>query len=159
MGNNALMNRLLIESLTEITLDQFWTLPVRLLKSWIELEARFLACSYKDDTKVSTPNLIEEKQKKGKYVKNFIKRFRNHSQVSLRNVSLCYYKFVGIISEQRLKPIQRQSRSIHRKNCKKMIKLLRNQSQSCQPKTKVSSRQRLLQYVLYPNLIGRMCQW
>lgn len=64
MGNDALMIRLFVELLKGIAINWFRTLSIGSIKFWIHLEARFLTCIYEDDTEVSMPTLIKEKQKK-----------------------------------------------------------------------------------------------
>lgn len=71
MGNTVLMTRLFVGSLKEIALDWFRTLLVRSIKSWADLEGRFLTRFYEDNTKGFIPILIEEKQKKSEPVKRF----------------------------------------------------------------------------------------
>lgn len=77
MGNDVLMTRLFIGSLKGIFFAQFQTLPVGSFNSWADLEARFLICFHEDDIEVFMPTLIEEKQRKGEAVKDFIERLRN----------------------------------------------------------------------------------
>lgn len=75
MGNDALMTRLFVESLKEsLSTSLHFT-------SWIHqiLDIFGSSHSHEDNTEVSMSILIEEKQRKGECVKDFIERFRNLS--------------------------------------------------------------------------------
>lgn len=118
MSNDALMSRLFVGSLKGTAFDWFYTLPVRSIK-WADLEAWLLTCFCKNDTKISMPTLIEEKQKKSEPVKNFVKKLRNLSRKCPEAYCFpCYYKFVGIIFMQILKIIWVQSMLIYGKSYK-----------------------------------------
>lgn len=77
MGDNAMMSWLFIGSLKGISFAWLCTLPVGFIKFWADLEAWFLTHFYEDDIEVSMHIHIEEKQRKGKFVKNIIERFKN----------------------------------------------------------------------------------
>lgn len=105
IGNDALMIRLFIGTLKGIAFDWFLTLPLGSINSWTDLEARFLSHFYEDNIEGSMPTLIKEKQRKGKEVKDFVKRFRNLSLRCLKECLYpCYYKHAGIIYVPRLNP-------------------------------------------------------
>jgi hypothetical protein len=73
------MTRLFVGTLKGVAFEWFRKLESGSIKSWIDLEKLFLTRFFDDDTEVSMATLMEEKQKKGESISDFVKRFRNKS--------------------------------------------------------------------------------
>jgi len=62
VSNNAIMARLFIGTLKEVTFKWFIKLPIGSIKTWADLEKLFLAHFF--DIEISVPTLLIAKQKK-----------------------------------------------------------------------------------------------
>ena len=69
------MARLFIGTLKGVAFEWFMKLLADSIKTWTNLEKLFLARFFEDDTEISVPTLLVVKQKKGEYIKTFVKRF------------------------------------------------------------------------------------
>jgi len=57
------MASLFIGTLKGVAYDWFWKLPANSIKTWLDLETRFLSRFYKDDTEVTIDKLLSTVQK------------------------------------------------------------------------------------------------
>ena len=78
---------LFIDTLKGVAFDWFRSLPPRSTNSWIDLETRFLSHFYEADTEVNMDKLLSTVQKRRESVRDYIKRFKNLSDVSSRDVT------------------------------------------------------------------------
>jgi len=85
------MVRLFIGTLKGVAFDWFRSLPSGSIKSWIDLETRFLSRFYEDDIEVIMDMLLSTVQKGGESVREYIKRFHNLSSCVLRACRYLYY--------------------------------------------------------------------
>nr|ABD63117.1 Retrotransposon gag protein [Asparagus officinalis] len=76
-GNEALMVRSLVSILRGPAFDWYRRLKPGSINCWDDMESLFLSNFFDDDTEVSIGTLLDEKQKDGESVDNFVKRFRN----------------------------------------------------------------------------------
>ena len=73
------MVRSFVGTLRGPAFDWYRRLKPGSINSWEDLESKFLAQFFDDDTEVSIRTLFDEKQKGGESVDTFIKRFRNQA--------------------------------------------------------------------------------
>ena len=61
VANDAILVRLLIDTLKGVAFDWFVKLPAGSIKKWADLERLFLARFFEDDTEVNLPTLLATK--------------------------------------------------------------------------------------------------
>ena len=69
--------RSFVGSLRGAAFDWYRRLKPGSVNSWDDIETKFLANFFNDDTEISIGTLLDEKQKDGEPVETFVKRFRN----------------------------------------------------------------------------------
>jgi len=84
VSNDAIMARLFINTLKGVAFEWFMKFLAGSIEKWVDLEKFFLTRFFEDDTQVSMLTLLDTKQKKGKSIKVFVKRFRS---IALRCLS------------------------------------------------------------------------
>ena len=73
--NDTILARLFIDTFKGVAFEWFLKLPAGAIKNRAGMENLFLARFFEDDTEVSIPTLLATRQKKGKSIKMFVKRF------------------------------------------------------------------------------------
>ena len=97
ISNDAILARLVIGTLKGVAFEWFMKLPTGSTKTWANLEKLFLAHFFEDNSEISVPTLLATKQKKGEFIKTFVKRFRSmalrcpSSMTQSRLVETCRY--------------------------------------------------------------------
>lgn len=76
MANDALLTRLFIRTLDEVTFEWFPKLPEGSIKSWTDLEKLFLLRFYETNSEVTIHTLLALKQTGDKASSAFVVRFQ-----------------------------------------------------------------------------------